>query len=314
MIHRKFSFWQKLDQLTKRGRYSLQMLEKLKNNGVKAIILDYDGTLYDKNHPQYGHNSALDLVFLILKKRRAVGIFSSRFASFERLLYPRLLRRQDRIDVPLFFGGGNGSRLTVVQKGKREVLYDYGLTDTEIKKITDEIFRSTNIKDLNEEGIEIFRKMLVDDWGEYIDFRFIDMAAKYQGVLFIEQPKVSFVLPKNQSNRQELINSLKKKLGNHFTIAVGDDIFAHITKKLKKDGKLLGVQTMMQCLGITDLHIGAFGNMPRDNDRAMLSSLSFGFTNDFEFEKRKLESPPYVLPRSNPPVESIYKATRFLIA
>lgn len=287
---------------------SPKKLQELKDKGVVALAFDYDGTLYQRG-TQYDHERAFDLIAAVRTRDIAVGVFSSRQATFERLLDEQL--GQSSLATPFFFGGGNGSQLSLIQKGERKVLYSHLLNDQEIQVICQNIAQAASKHSLNPEGLKNFKDLLKQDWTGYLESDLIIHAAQYKGLLFIERSKISFVLPSSKPDRQELINSLSEKLGKSFVVLAGDQTYAHISKRLEKDGKCLAIAKMLKRLKSDKNHLGVFANMPHGNDRVMLSSFPYAFTNDFEFEGKP---PPYVLPFSNPPVRSVHTAVSFLIS
>ena len=119
-------------------------------------------------------------------------------------------------------------------------------------------------------------------------------------------------MPSDESEQKKIIAVLREKIGNKLTLAWANDPFIHISKKLEFDGKLLAVQTMMKELAIDESHLATFGDTPHGNDAGLLS-LPYSFTNYFEFKKENPQVPPYILPRSDLPIGSIYQAIHFLI-
>jgi len=144
----------------------------------------------------------------------------------------------------------------------------------------------------------------------------INVCRPYNGELFTEQAKVTFVLPKDKVLHAKVVAELNKELGEHFCAATGDDMYVHITKKLEEDSKAVAIKTILKLLGLDFNQVATFGDMPTGNDAGLLS-FQYSFTNSDEFAKVKKnpEQPPYIL--LNPtltPVTRIYEAINYLIS
>jgi len=305
-----------INQSSEAERQTTSKLKELKTNSLRLLGLDYDGTIYDRHAspPYNNHQTAMDLVLNIMKAGVNLGLITSRDVSIKRVLFPPLLKASQEIaGLPVFVGGANGSNLTEIKNGQRREIYNHGLTLDQIKAIVD-VYDKLNVSNLDSRSNKVIERFLTEDWSGYVPNNLFAISKKNSGV-WVEQSKVSVVLPSDRKEQEKAITALREKLeeqpGDELTVAWANDPFAHVSKKLDLDGKLLAVQTIMKELGTNEHHTATFGDTPHGNDKGLLS-LPYSFTNH-PLEKPDLETPPYLLPSFDSPIKSIHKAIRFLI-
>lgn len=287
---------------------------------IKLFGLDYDGTVSDAEHKQ---PQVFGLVEKILATDRSVAFITARAATAIKVLVPPLqeLLVRENVTVPSFVAGGNGTTLYEVKKNDLIEIYNHGFELSQVKRAVEagrEVYKQLGINrsDLAEKGLETFKKFLLDSWDGYVPAEMIDVCRPYDGELFTEQAKVTFVLPKDKSLHAKVVAGLNKELGEHFRAAAGDDTYVHITKKLEEDSKTVAIKIILKLLGLNPNQVVTFGDMPTGNDAGLLS-FPYSFTNADEFvdTKAEAEKPPYVLLDSGAsPVDRVYKAIEYLIS
>lgn len=287
---------------------------------IKLFGLDYDGTVSDAEHKQ---PEVFALVEKILAAKKSVAFITARAATAIKVLVPPLqeLLVRENVSVPSFVAGGNGTTLYEVKKNELIEIYNHGFDLPRVKRAV-EVGRSVYKKlgidtaDLSEKGLETFKKFLQDDWNGFVPAEMIDVCRPYNGELFTEQAKVTFVLPKDKSLHQKVADELNRELGEHYRAAAGDETYIHITKKLEEDSKAVAIKTILKILALDTVQVATFGDMPTGNDAGLLS-FPYSFTNSDEFinVKNNLQEPPYVLLGAElSPVERVYKAIEYLIS
>ena len=287
---------------------------------IKLFGLDYDGTVSDADHQQ---PQVFGLVEKILAKDKSVAFITARAATAIKVLVPPLqeLLVRENVSVPSFIAGGNGTTLYEVKKNELIEIYNHGFELSQVKNAVEVgrvVYEKLGIGTVNlaEKGLETFRKFLQDSWEGYVPAEMINVCRPYNGELFTEQAKVTFVLPKDKVLHAKVVAELNKELGEHFCAATGDDMYVHITKKLEEDNKAVAIKTILKLLGLDFNQVATFGDMPTGNDVGLLS-FQYSFTNSDEFAKVKKnpEQPPYIL--LNPtltPVTRVYEAINYLIS
>ena len=300
-------------------------LTKIKLKEAKSLIklfaFDYDGTIYDGC--DFKFPEVIALIEKILASGQSVSLITARAASAVKTFVPPLKEflTDKGITEPIFIGGGNGTILYELKKDELKKIYNHGLDTGEINWIIDwwkKVFVKFNINtdDLAENGLETFRKFLSEDWAGYIPDEILNLCRPYEGKIFTEEAKVTFVLPKDEIAREKIISEIKNELGGQYSVVAGDKTFCHITKKLQEDGKVVAVKTILGIMGLNLNQVATFGDMPTGNDAGLLS-FPFSFTNSegFSKEKNNFDQPLYILINSDlAPVARIYKAVEYLLA
>jgi hydroxymethylpyrimidine pyrophosphatase-like HAD family hydrolase len=287
---------------------------------IKCFGLDYDGTVSDATHKQA---DIFGLVEKIVSANKSLAFITARAATAIKVLAPpfqELLSRRD-VSVPMFIAGGNGTTLYEVKRDALIEIYNHGFNLAEVRhavemgrKVYGKLGISTD--DLAEKGLETFRKFLQESWEGYVPAHMIDVCAPYNGELFTEQAKVTFVLPKDKTLHAAVVSELNTTLGAGYRAAAGDDTYVHITRKLEEDSKAVAVKTILNILHLETNHVATFGDMPTGNDAGLLS-FPYSFTNSDEFATVKAdpEQPPYLL--LDPvlsPVDRVYQAVEYLLS
>jgi len=242
--------------------------------------------------------------------------------------FQELLNKKD-FNARCFIAGGNGTTLFEVKKAASAVaeaslapsgrdglaeIYNHGMNLEQVQKAVEigkRVYEKIGIKnsDLSEKGLENFKKFLQDKWEGYVPAEIIDVCRPYNGEIFTERAKVTFVLPKDKSLHEKLAIELNAELSGEYRAAAGDDTYIHITKKLEKDGKVVAIKTILKLMSLGENQVATFGDMPMGNDAGLLS-FPYSFTNAEQSPKQ----PPYVLSEPDlSPVARVYKAIEFLL-
>ncbi len=287
---------------------------------IKLFALDYDGTIYDGVN--YNLPDAMELIEKILMRNKSVALITARAATAIKIFAPPLQEflKQQNTTMPVFIAGGNGTILYKIEKNNLIKIYNNGLDIQEIiqaidawKKIYEKL--GINIDDLAEKGLKTFQKFLKENWTGYIPDEIFKLCQPYKGKIFTEEAKITFVLPKDENKHQEIIRSVGIELGKNYSIAAGDKTFVHIAKRLKEDGKIVAVKTILKSLNLEINQVATFGDMPTGNDKGLLS-FPYSFTNSEEFVRveKDLRQPPFILTNSNATaVDRVYKAIDYLL-
>lgn len=287
---------------------------------IKLFGLDYDGTVSDAAHKQ---SQVFGLLEKILAKNKSVAFITARAATAVKVLVPPLqeLLNREKVSVPSFVAGGNGTTLYEVKKNELVEIYNHGFDLPQVKlaaAVGRKVYEKLGIgrADLSEKGVENFKKFLLDSWDGYVPAEMIDVCRPYDGELFTEQAKVTFVLPKDKILHAKVVVELNQALGEVYRAVAGDDTYVHITRKLEEDSKTVAIKSVLKLLGLESNQVATFGDMPVGNDAGLLS-FPYSFTNSDEFVNIKTEAtnPPYILlDGETSPVDRVYKAIEFLIS
>ncbi|HNY97517.1 MAG TPA: HAD hydrolase family protein [Candidatus Pacearchaeota archaeon] len=287
---------------------------------IKLFGLDFDGTVSDG--VRYKLPEAMELFGEIISTGRSVAFITARAATAIKTLVPpmqEILAKQENPQI-CFVAGGNGTNLYEVKKDSLEQIYNHGMELPEIVRAVEigkELYGKLGIinADLAQKGLDTFQKFLKDQWEGYIPSEIIDVCRPYNGELFTEEAKVTFVLPKDKNRHTQLIAELNKELGSQYQALAGDETYVHITKKSAEDSKRTAIKTILKTMGLNEQQVVTFGDMPEGNDAGLLS-FPYSFTNSEAFAAKKIYSqPPYVLfDFESTPVTRVYKAIKYLIS
>ncbi|MFA5062290.1 MAG: HAD hydrolase family protein [Patescibacteria group bacterium] len=286
---------------------------------IKLFGLDYDGTVY--NGIDYKVDEAIRLVEKILDKNKSIAFITGRAATALKTLGPPLqqLLKRKNIVTPVFISGGNGAILYEVKQDEMVEIYNHGFELPQIihavaagRKVYQELGISRG--DLSEEGLETFSNFLQEDWEGYIPVEILAVCRPYNGEIFTENAKVTFVLPKDKSLGKDITARVRIELGKEF-VAISGKNFMEITKKFGEDGKATAIKTILKLTGLDNFQVATFGDMPGGNDIGLLS-FPYSFTNSEEFltTKNDLEKPPYLLHRLElSPIGRVHSAVEYLL-
>jgi len=280
------------------------LIRKTKKD-LKLLAVDYDGTLFNGSSSSLNHKAAASLLLKVLRKGVHVVVISARDASFRKNVIPLLQPFLHQNNSTCYFGGANGTYLTKVRANSLKKIYSYRMSVAEVRNILqvyDEIRQELKLepRDYITQGIQSFEAFLRDpkQWQGFISRTMLQWSQQYDGALFIEQSKISCVLPKKQQIQNKLLKQLKRHLGERYNIK-GDNIFTHISKNIyegnkKIDNKLYALKTVMNELGISKKNVVAFGDAPNGNDEAILKYAQTSFTNDSHYIMKRNTSPFYI--------------------
>lgn len=301
-----------------------QMLKKAKA-GVRAFVMDQDGTVKGDD-PRYNTANLIKLLQKIARAGRYPAIITSSGASALKSFSPMndfYIKEKNMPATFIAVGGGN-ALYRFDHKGRSEI-YNHGLSIDEVKaiiKIWENLYKSFEIKesDLQPKGIETFKKFGLTDWTGYIPGQYLRISKYYKGRCFTEPIKVTVIFPVWSAEKQRdlvvlMQSALDKALGKgRYLASRGDDTFFHIIHTSKVDPKLLALQTIMKKLNLNKEQMVAFGDLPLDNDKELLKSLPYSFTNS-NYDKKNLRSPPFILPGClKSPVECVHQAIDYLLS
>lgn len=287
---------------------------------VKLFGLDYDGTVADNEHKL---PEVMVLVEKVLTANKTAAFITARAATALKTIVPPLqeLLKKNNIDFSNFVAGANGTTLYEVSKDSFKEIYNHGLKLAEIQRAVAAgrtVYQKLNINrpDLAVKGLETFQKFLADVWDSFIPAEIVDICRPFDGELFTEEAKVTFVLPQDKTIHQQLIEALNRELGNGLKAVAGDETYVHITKQLEEDGKRVAIKTILKIMNLNEDQVVTFGDMPADNDAGLLS-FPYSFTNaqDFTNVQKNPNEPPFVLVAGDlSPVAKVHQAIEYLIS
>jgi hydroxymethylpyrimidine pyrophosphatase-like HAD family hydrolase len=303
----------------------MKILDEIKLK-VKAFVFDFDGTIKSSAEPDC---KPLELIEKIIKDDKFVGIITASGVSVLNGFAEQVVElvKKNNFENSVYLGIANGMAFYKIDKNGIQELYNYSISLDEVEKILvawENVMNKIKVKDedLMEKGLNTFKDFLVKDWGESIPKDFLSLSKKYDGKCFVEKLKATFVMPKNEIFSQEEFITLMQKeinevLGDEkFIIDMGDNVFAHTTKRPGMAPKLFALKKIMEEFSLKSNEIVTFGDMPFGNDKGLLidSGLPYTFTNKFIKKDRIESSPPFILPNSElTPVASVYKAVESLL-
>jgi len=306
------------------GEDTSEITERIKNK-INAFIFDFDGTIKSSAEPDC---VPLDLIKKIIERGIHVGIVTASGVSVFNGLAEQIIEliKENNFTTPVYLGIANGIALYKLDRDGRKEIYNYSIDLDDIKKILEiwkNVIAKIGIKDeeLMEKGIKTFKEFLISDWSEFIPNELLSFSKQESGKCFVEKLKITLVMPKNEIFKQDkFINLIQVELdrvlgSGNFVIDMGDDVFAHITKKPNMAPKLFALKRIMKDLDLDVDQVVAFGDMPLGNDKGLLidSGLPYSFTNKI-YKKKNNINPPFVLLNSElTPVASVYKMVENLL-
>ncbi|HLC94610.1 MAG TPA: hypothetical protein VJH96_03510 [Patescibacteria group bacterium] len=309
--------------MNRKEKLTQQKLEEIKLK-LMLIATDYDETLRSRVYTDFNDDRAIDLIKKILT-HHALLIITARGATIIKILLPHFGRNAKQVPRHRFFlGTGNGRILyEVINKHLKEI-YNHGLTALDVKSILEvyeEVFDGLKIKkkELLPKGLKTYQSIILQLRNDRIPRQIFKQCFKYNGGVFTEEAKVGLVQIKDQTRNNKLIShlshSLDKKHPNKFQVIRGD-IDIHIVKQLPEDGKVTATKKVIDLLAVKLGQVAVFGDLPNGNDKEILTSFPFSFTNAIDFYREKTEptSSPFLLPGAlESPIGSVHKAIHFLL-
>ena len=299
---------------------SKYILDKARKK-VSAIVLDYDGTIFEAHHPIYTHEKAIDLLFRIIQGNKIPIVITARDASFRKDVLAKIQPRL-QINQILYFASGNGSSLEKIFQTHSKILYQHLLIKSQVQRILS-AYNNTVQKmklhrdDFKDSSLNVFLEFLrePDQWMKFVAHDNFQISTSYSGRVFIEYSKVSFVLPRDIHVQNEFVSALSHTLLPDFNLK-GDGSFLHVSRKILKkgkdvDGKLLALKTALSDSRLTKDRVAVFGDSPDGNDKDMLRFSPFSFTNK---SNHKLQYKlPHILIGNTHPIHRIHSAVLSLI-
>jgi hydroxymethylpyrimidine pyrophosphatase-like HAD family hydrolase len=299
----------------------LQNLKNLKN--IEAYVFDIDGTIKSPLEPDC---KPLELIkFILLKDKFVILITSSGISARLGIIVDiQNMLKENNFDDAVYVGIANGMAMYEITKEEIKELYNFSLTKDEISiilKAYDKIIENYPIISafLIKNGINTFNNKR--DWNGLLSNDFIEYFKTYQGNIFIESLKVSFVMPENKIFTQDVfISQMQKELNNLFgkekcIIDKGDNVFAHVTLFPNKiQPKAFALFNFIHDFSLDLDQVIVFGDMPEGNDRELLTFGGPSFTNakvrNFNFNLY----PSCILENyEKTPIKSVYDAVHYLL-
>lgn len=287
---------------------------------VRLVAVDYDGTIYDGK--DFVFSDVLRLLRIILGKDKIPAIITARAASAIKMIVPGLteLLGNDFSGRSVFIGGGNGCVLYEVNSTGFHSIYNHGLDHIQanyIAECRDRVYKNAliNVADLAEKGVKTFARFLSENWDGYIPEEYMAVNRTYDGAMFAEEAKVTFVLPRSKELKERILIDIQRVLGEQYVVTAGDDFFAHVTRRLCEDGKASAVNMILQLLALDQMQVMTFGDMPSGNDKYLLR-FPFSFTNsvDFFISKEIIDEPPYLIAEfGSSPIDQVYQIVEKLL-
>lgn len=308
---------------------ALSKLEEVKRN-LALIVFDFDGTVYRK--PEYTEVEVHSIIKRIIHAGKQVALVTAREASMHsKIIVP--FQRELEEGQALFLGTSNGRVIRKITKSNVEVMQRHTITWEEIEKVT-KAYDSLGLE-LEPEVAQHFTKDWEKDWSGIIPLRYFNYSKEHLGI-WAEETKMVIGLKGEEDDVKELQRKLQALIGDTLHVGWAGWKLVDVNKEVGIDGKLYAVREISKLLGTTDNNVAVFGDRPDGNDSGMLT-LQYSFTNNEEYynrirnttsegnenyqrpsngdeENRKGKiDPPYLLPHTEHPVESIYIAIESLL-
>lgn len=310
--------------MNRKEKFTQQKLEEIKLK-LMLIATDYDETLRSRVYTDFSDDRAVDLIKKILT-HYVVLIITARGVTAIKILLPLLSQNTKQSSRHRFFlGTGNGRILYEVTDKHLKEIYNHGLTVLDIKSILEvyeKVFNQLKIKkkELLSKGLETYQSIISQLGNDDGPREIFKQCFKYDGRVFTEKAKVGLVQIKDETRNNRLISHLshflQREHPDKFQVIKGD-IDIHIVKKLPEDGKVTAAKKVIGLLGIKLNQVAVFGDLPNGNDKEILTSFPFSFTNAIDFHRKKADptSSPFLLPGAlESPIGSVHTAIHFLLS
>jgi hydroxymethylpyrimidine pyrophosphatase-like HAD family hydrolase len=294
-------------------------LRELKANGVALVAADYDGTVYERSDPKYNLQEVFKLASEVTSKGLEFALVSARNTTLELSLRQSLIQycKDNSTSLSIWRSGGNGMNLNKITGTSKGIdilpVYTNYLTKEDIDRALD-AYRNLRINP-DSSSREFFNSFLRQDLPEDLVPRsFHELSKPFNGSVFAEAVKISFVLPTPAKDQERCVVSLKDLLEPQgLVVGWGGMPFADISRKSTVDGKLFAVQNIIKKLNTDASHVGTFGDAPNGNDAGLLS-LPYSFTNNQEVTKDNVNFPPFVLEVKDSLIGAVHETIRHLIS
>jgi hydroxymethylpyrimidine pyrophosphatase-like HAD family hydrolase len=295
-------------------------LKELKTNGVSLIAVDWDGTVYDRNDPDYNSFSkVIQLAHAVTDADIEFAVISARNTTLEFFLRQEIAQysKEENTSLSIWRSGGNGMNLSKITSSPEGVLVDpiYAnfLAQEDINRSMDAYLALRVSPDA--ESREFFNFFLQQNLPEdLVPKSFFELSKPFRGSVFAEAVKISFVLPTSIEDQEKCFDYLRNSLEPHGLVVNWSKLpFADISRKFNVDGKLLATQQIIQKLKIDKSHVGTFGDAPNGNDAGLLS-FPYSFTNYQSLIKKNINEPPFMLDVKKSQTETIHQAIHYLIS
>lgn len=303
-----------------------EKLINCKNENIKIIAVDYDGTVYDRYDPNF---NKLEKVVMLAKDVYNSGMefafISGRSTTLELELRDlgSKISKDTGENFSIWRSGGTGMNLDKLSftctsdEVEVENVYSNSLSFEEVKLALNEFLKLKIEADTYSKSF--FNNFLEKDLPEYLVPReFKELAVPYEGLFFAEKVKITFVLPKNEDEQERCVEVLRKKLEKYgLSVGWGRLPFADVSKQLilngeSVDGKMYMVKMLIKRLNINENQVVTFGDSPKDNNKGLLS-FPYSFTNDMDKGEDRTNLPPYLLKVNKSPIKAVYDAISYLI-
>lgn len=298
-------------------------LEELRENGVRIMAADYDGTIFSSKlgaSISESRDMVSELLHDVEKGGVVPAIITARHATLFNGQYDSL--QQSGIEGPLYIATANGRGLARYENGSLERIYMHSLSSVDIDNII-RAYTDLNI-DLPDSVDAHRQNSLKQDWSGVIPDHLVDRARSEKGV-WIEEPKISLIFPRDWSPSQllQVVSRLQKELGDRYQVDWGGKPVVDVSLAFPHDvdGKVYALERIAHDIAsrtgedpstLVRKHTGTFGDTPLGNDSGLLS-MPFGFTNDTSYKKGNIEKGPYVLHGEESGPERVHKAMRSLL-
>jgi hydroxymethylpyrimidine pyrophosphatase-like HAD family hydrolase len=294
-------------------------LRELKVNGAALVAADYDGTVYERSDPRYSLQEVFRLASEVHNRGVEFALISARNTTLELPLRQSLIQycKDNNASLSIWRSGGNGMNLNKIISNSEEIIVDPVYANSLTLKDINNALSSYLALQVNPDisSQEFFQSFLQQDLPEDLVPRsFLELSKPFNGSVFAEAVKISFVLPTSAEDQRKCILSLRESLESHgLIVSWGGMPFADVSRKWNEDGKLFAVQSIIKKLNTDANHVGTFGDAPNGNDASLLS-LPYSFTNNKEIIKNNISSPPFILEAKESPIKAVHEAIRYLIA
>lgn len=301
------------------------MLIAAKRIGIKLIASDIDWTLRDPTDQTYNFQAVQKLCLKVLQKNITILLLTGRDASLQRNFFPNMISLLKRYHIvnSMYAGCANGIKLYKICNKGFQTIYKNHLSEKHIDEIL-KIIRTLQSSykltssDFQQRGISVFQSFLKSDWKSIIPKKYIQKAKLFNGTVFAEHSKLSFVLPKSQTITELFISKMKKELPNIYCVQ-NDLEFGHVSLAKSSTGQMiadksLALEFVKKILHISNNQLIVFGGALDQIDKKMLNNYPFSFTNQQKYTSAGNKKRTYKLIGKQSPVGLVYEAIKYIIS